>query len=140
MHKRSASRDAYFSLRVLFGFTISSLGVFLALMALSINSSSTAVAASKFNNGVKVIYPDHADISKPVRDMNPWPNQRVQEHEAAENPKIRTGLHKDAPDLIIQQGRLLGELAPNIPAPILNFAGIPFPGVICNCAPPDTIG
>jgi hypothetical protein len=140
MHKRSASRDAYFSLRVLFGFTISSLGVFLALMALSINSSSTAVAASKFNNGVKVIYPDHADISKPVRDMNPWPNQRVQEHEAAENPKIRTGLHKDAPDLVIQQGRLLGELAPNIPAPILNFAGIPFPGVICNCAPPDTNG
>ena len=140
MHKRSASRDAYFSLRVLFGFTISSLGVFLALMALSINSSSTAVAAGKFNNGVKVIYPDHADISKPVREMNPWPNQRVQEHEAAENPKIRTGLHKDAPDLVIQRGRLLGELAPSIPSPILNFAGIPFPGVVCSCAPPDTNG
>ena len=109
-------------------------------MALSINSSSTAVAASKFNNGVKVIYPDHADISKPVRDMEPWPNQRVQEHEAAENPKINTGVHKDAPDLVIQRGRLLAELAPNIPEPILNFAGIPFPGVICNCAPPDTNG
>ncbi len=109
-------------------------------MALSINSSSTAVAAGKFNNGVKVVYPDHADISKPVRDMNPWPNQRVQEHEAAENPKIRTGLHKDAPDLVVQRGRLLGELAPSIPSPILNFAGIPFPGVICNCAPPDTNG
>ena len=24
--------------------------------------------------------------------------------------------------------------------PILNFAGIPFPGVVCNCAPPDTNG
>ena len=30
--------------------------------------------------------------------------------------------------------------APNMPAPILNFNGIPFPGVACNCAPPDTNG
>ena len=27
-----------------------------------------------------------------------------------------------------------------MPSPILNFPGIPFPGVICNCAPPDTNG
>ena len=27
-----------------------------------------------------------------------------------------------------------------MPAPILNFNGIPFPGVGCNCAPPDTNG
>ena len=27
-----------------------------------------------------------------------------------------------------------------MPAPILNFDGIPFPGVGCNCAPPDTNG
>ncbi len=27
-----------------------------------------------------------------------------------------------------------------MPAPILNFDGIPFPGVVCNCAPPDTDG
>src|SRR5262249_4189803 len=26
------------------------------------------------------------------------------------------------------------------PSPILNFDGIPFPGVGCNCAPPDTNG
>ena len=31
-------------------------------------------------------------------------------------------------------------LAPSIPAPILNFDGIPFPGVGCSCAPPDTNG
>ncbi len=29
---------------------------------------------------------------------------------------------------------------PQMPSPILNFDGIPFPGVICNCAPPDTNG
>ena len=27
-----------------------------------------------------------------------------------------------------------------MPAPVLNFDGIPFPGVACNCAPPDTNG
>ncbi|HSU85312.1 MAG TPA: hypothetical protein VLI42_01140 [Chthoniobacterales bacterium] len=139
MKKRSASRDAFFNPRVLIGFGLGSLGVALALAALSISSTSTAVAGAKFNNGVKVIYPDHSDISPAMRDLEPWPVQRVQEHEAAENPKIITGVHKDAPDLAVQ-GRLLGELAPSIPAPILNFAGIPFPGVICNCAPPDTNG
>ncbi len=29
---------------------------------------------------------------------------------------------------------------PKMPAPILNFDGIRFPGVNCNCAPPDTNG
>ena len=27
-----------------------------------------------------------------------------------------------------------------MPSAILNFDGIPFPGVNCNCAPPDTNG
>jgi len=30
--------------------------------------------------------------------------------------------------------------APNMPSPGLNFDGIAFPGVNCNCAPPDTNG
>jgi hypothetical protein len=30
---------------------------------------------------------------------------------------------------------LLGNIVPG-----LNFNGIPFPGVVCNCAPPDTDG
>jgi Malectin domain/Carboxypeptidase regulatory-like domain/Kelch motif/Viral BACON domain len=30
--------------------------------------------------------------------------------------------------------------SPGMPSPILNFDGIPFPGVVCNCAPPDTNG
>src|SRR5437868_10826971 len=31
-------------------------------------------------------------------------------------------------------------VAPNVASPLLNFDGIPFPGVGCNCAPPDTNG
>ena len=141
MKKMSASRDAFFSLRLLLGFVLSSFGVFLALLALSINSSSTAVAAgAKFNNGVTIINSYHNDVSPAMRDVEPWPEQRSQNHEAAENPQISTGLHKDAPDTVVQQQSLLGRLAPSIPAPILNFAGIKFPGVSCNCAPPDTDG
>lgn len=30
--------------------------------------------------------------------------------------------------------------SPSVPATTLNFEGIDFPGVVCNCAPPDTNG
>ena len=139
MKKKSVSRDAFFNPRVLFGFTLGSAGVALALVALSISSPSAIAQAGKFNNGVKVIRPDHSDISPAMRDVEAWPVQRVQEHEAAENPRVSTGLHKDVADQAVQKS-LLNLLAPSIPAPILNFAGIPFPGVGCNCAPPDTNG
>ena len=141
MKKRSSSRDAFFNLRVAFGLVLSSVGVFLALLALSVNSSSTALAAgAKPNNGVTVIQSYYNDVSPALRDMNPWPDQRLQQHEAAENPQIRTGFHRNAPDTVVQTQSLLGRLAPSIPAPILNFAGIKFPGVTCSCAPPDTNG
>src|SRR5437868_6879452 len=31
-------------------------------------------------------------------------------------------------------------LAPSMPGTLLNFDGVAFPGVVCNCAPPDTNG
>ena len=141
MKKKSSSRDGFINLRALFGLMLGSVAVFLALLALSVNSSSTALAAgAKPNNGVTVIHSYHNDLSPAMRDVDPWPEQRSQNHEAAENPHISTGLHKDAPDAAVQSQSLLGRLAPSIPAPILNFAGIKFPGVSCNCAPPDTNG
>ena len=140
MKKKSASRDAFFNPRVLLGFGLGSAGAALALVALTLSTPSAAVAAGKLNNGFKTIRADHSDISPAMRDVDPWPVERVQEHEAAANPRVNTGVHKDMPDLVVQKGTLLGQLAPNIPAPILNFAGIPFPGVNCNCAPPDTNG
>src|SRR2546423_3955297 len=49
-------------------------------------------------------------------------------------------LHVDMPDPVVDRG-LLGLLVPDtMPATILNFDGIPYPGVSCNCAPPDTNG
>ncbi len=81
----------------------------------------------------------HNDVSPALRDVEPWPVQRMQEHEAAENPLIITE-HVDRPDPVVQKSALLSQLAPSIPTPILNFNGIPFPGVGCSCAPPDTNG
>src|SRR4029453_6652289 len=44
--------------------------------------------------------------------------------------------HKDQPDTVVET--TLAD--PAMPSPDLNFNGIPFPGVNCNCAPPDTNG
>ncbi len=141
MKKMSSSRGAFSNWRVSFGLVLSSVGVFLTLLALSVNLSSTARAAGA-NQSPKpiVIYSVHNDVSPALRDVDPWPDVRVQEHEAAANWRVWTGSHKDQPDLVVQKGTLLGQLAPSIPAPILTFAGIPYPGVVCSCAPPDTNG
>ncbi len=75
------------------------------------------------------------DVSPRLRDMRQLPIVQKPEHEAALNPKIPHN-HVDKPDPVVQNF-----LAPALmPAPILNFDGIPFPGVACNCAPPDTDG
>ncbi len=104
MEKRSSSRDAFSNWRVLFGISLSSVGVFLALLALSVNSSSTARAAEA-NQSPKpiVIYSVHNDVSPAMRDVDPWPDVRVQEHEAAANWRVWTGSHKDQPDLVVQK-------------------------------------
>nr|MBA3607338.1 hypothetical protein [Chthoniobacterales bacterium] len=82
----------------------------------------------------------HNDVSRPLRELAAEDRpDRHQEREAAENPKIPNS-HIDSPDQVVEKGSFLRMLAPSIPAPILNFDGILFPGVGCSCAPPDTNG
>jgi len=80
----------------------------------------------------------HNDTSPPLRDIPPAPYVGKQQREANANPKI-PHTHVDQPDPVIQDTHLAAPGA-TMPAPILNFDGIPFPGVACNCAPPDTDG
>ncbi len=82
------------------------------------------------------------DTSIPLRDMKPDPYiGKAMDREANDNPKI-PHKHKDMLDEAVQDSTasLIALLAPTIPGTMLNFDGIVFPGVGCNCAPPDTVG
>ncbi len=102
-------------------------------------ASLSAAAAPAPAHGITVIPSYHNDVSAPLHEMPARPTQVEAEHEAAENPFIPTA-HVDTIDLLAHQGTLLAQLAPSIASPILSFQGISFPGVGCNCAPPDTNG
>jgi HYR domain-containing protein len=85
--------------------------------------------------GIQGGYSYKNDVSPPLRNMKQLPIVQRPEHEAALNPKIPRN-HVDQPDPVVQSF-----LAPDVmPSTILNFDGIVFPGVACNCAPPDTDG
>ena len=80
------------------------------------------------------------DTSKPLREMKQLPIERKAEHEANENPKVPTK-HKDSDDPVVQPFSLMNSIFDtNMPATLSNFDGIGYPGVACNCAPPDTDG
>jgi hypothetical protein len=83
----------------------------------------------------------HNDTSPPLRDMKQLPITKKAEREANENPKI-PHRHKDSKDTVVQTKFAGSADAPvaNMPSALSSFDGIPFPGVTCNCAPPDTNG
>src|ERR1044072_6374817 len=78
------------------------------------------------------------DTSPPVREMKQQPVFKARK-EANENPKIKQP-HKDVPDQVIQKDVAAPFTLPNMPTTVANFNGMAFPGVSCNCAPPDTVG
>jgi hypothetical protein len=137
MEKNSKSNSAFFNVRFLIGCAFCATGVSLALLAFGVSSSSTASAQAQGFGPMIVGHSYHNDVSPALRDMPAmWPPQPRAEHEANPNPLIPNN-HKDAPDPVVQSKILA---APSIMGTILNFNGIPFPGVNCNCAPPDTNG
>ncbi len=91
-------------------------------------------------DNITVVASYHNDTSIPLRDMKPQPILSKAEH-ADKNRKLPIN-HKDSPDPVVQDrfSDLRSLMTVNMPSPILNFNGIAFPGVACNCAPPDTNG
>jgi hypothetical protein len=76
------------------------------------------------------------DSTRALRRMPALPMQPTHERVEA-NPNPALGIrHHDQQDRSVQRSLA----APNMPSPILNFNGIPYPGVGCFCAPPDTNG
>ena len=143
--RRSLGEGGFFNLRVLIASVFCLAGVFIALLGFGGFSNASAQAsqvetqAQQFGQ-TTVIHPLHSDLSRPLREQPLiWPPKET-EHEANLNPKI-PHQHQDGPDPVIQNSfwqRMVN--TPAIPGPVLTWNGILYPGVGCNCAPPDPDG
>ncbi len=106
--------------------------------AAPVKANSSATSGETQQSGMIVGRSYHNDTSPPLRDMVQLPitpHSLGEGNEANKNPEI-FNTHVDRPDPVVQSA-----MAPSaMPTPIQNFDGIPFPGVVCNCAPPDTDG
>jgi hypothetical protein len=111
--------------------------VFLLTVAISVPlSRAQGSKISTHGNTVIVGASYKNDTSPPLRDIKQLPVELQPESEANPNPKLPRH-HKDSSDQAVQDQAVP---SPSIPGTMLNFNGIPFPGVACNCAPPDTNG
>jgi len=93
-------------------------------------------AGAKSDNG-KVTFAQSVknDRSPRLRDIPPKPITPAPNRPALpESPIVHE--HTDRLDTVVQDNLA----APQMPGAKLNFDGISFPGVSCNCAPPDTNG
>ncbi len=123
-----------------------SAGLCSAAIALAISAllpASSAEAKGKTANKqqkITFVRSYHHDVSAPLSEMAKWTGVKDKdEYEGNLNPKLPVH-HIDKKDTVVQSGFWLKTLAPTIPSTILNFDGIPYPGVGCNCLPPDTNG
>src|SRR5438067_11994380 len=145
--KKTTPRNSAFSLSRLLACLLCLLSLLLALLGISGPFGTKSLAQGAGNagaNSVQVSASYHNDVSPPLREMPAWSEsdlRREVEREANENPKVPYR-HVDSFDPVVQNSHVTGFGFPgvNIPVPIRTFDGIPFPGVGCNCAPPDTNG
>ncbi len=139
MKNKSTSQSAFLNFRVLLGLVLALAALFLALLGFGAFSNASAQAnakpeAQQFGE-TTVIRASRSDLSRPLREQpSAWPPTES-EHEANLNPQI-PHQHEDGPDPVIQSSfwqRMIG--VPSIPAPILSWNGIPFPGVSLQLRP-----
>ena len=112
---------------------LGSLILVLIFLAIGAKQNQTTTASAQGPGGVTVIHDYKRDVSPPVRSIRPLPVSRAQ-HEKSH--LRRTSQHQNEADPVVQNFAFPAAM----PSPLLNFNGIPFPGVGCNCAPPDTNG
>jgi hypothetical protein len=145
--KKRTSRKSALSLSRLLACLLCLLGLFLALLAISGPLGTKSLAQGAGNTSGSSVWVGasyHNDVSPPLREMPAWSEydlRRGGEREANENPKVPYR-HIDSFDPVVQNwdASVFAGRGPYIPVPIRTFDGIPFPGVGCNCAPPDPNG
>jgi hypothetical protein len=109
-----------------------------ATAATPASSSHAAMASSASSVSKSHVTVGHSvknDTSRPLRSIRPIPIQPTPDHEANLNPLTHLKA-MSSPDA----ARQTRHFPSSMPGTGLNFDGIPFPGVACNCAPPDTNG
>ncbi|MEO5719917.1 MAG: hypothetical protein ABIR71_00420, partial [Chthoniobacterales bacterium] len=151
MQNKNLSRSGSLRNRASYGALLGVIGLGLGLIAVFGDRSLVAQDPSikELSGGMTFGESYKNDISPPMSSLPPQrvANESKAEEEANENPKI-PNRHQDSPDPVVQNRHVRGSStlnvlspnAPNVPAAIMNFDGIAFPGVGCNCAPPDTNG
>ena len=110
----------------------SCLAVILILIGI-MQPQRTSVSAQRPGD-VHVIHDYRHDVSPPVSEIQPPDEPKKPKHE--KHHVRRVSQHVDAEDTVVQDFTFPEAM----PGPMLNFNGIGFPGVACNCAPPDTNG
>ena len=141
MKKKSASKSAFFKLRVLVGLLLCFAAITLALFALG-KASAQRTPSGQSGNSQPLIRAEYRgvmpvvkfDISPPLRDMKPLPWTECTLRENEESGPIPVApfgpvLH----DPVVQ--RVLVKIG--IPSPIISFDGNPN---LCGCSPPDPNG
>jgi len=102
----------------------------------SVSAEQSAAGPVAVGNGTSVGAAQKHDTSKPLRDLQQKPVRALpadeEDEEGGENDRSRP----NAADPVVQSVAAPAQ----IPSTINNFEGIGFPGVSCNCAPPDTNG
>jgi hypothetical protein len=77
------------------------------------------------------------DTSRPLRELKQYPAHPLPaEDEEGDSDAASARPGPNAADTVVQSS----PAAPAMPVTTLGFDGIGFPGVACNCAPPDTNG
>jgi hypothetical protein len=107
----------------------------IGLAVLAVSQTATGVAQSAQALGVATARDYKHDTSRNLTDIPPKPYVGKQEHEANRHPRP-ISQHTDEPEAVAQT--TLAD--PAMPSSGLNFDGIGYPGVNCNCAPPDPNG
>ncbi len=140
--KNTSTSSSAFSYSKVLAFALCSVSLLLAALGIAglFDTPARAQAAGQ-SGSIQVGASYHNDLSLPLRDLPAWSEsdlRRGGERDANENPPIPYR-HHDGHDPVVQNWHV-SSITPSIPPPIRNFDGVGYPGVGCNCAPPDTNG
>jgi hypothetical protein len=134
MKKKSASKSAFFKLRVALGVLLCFAAIAFVVFAQprSVQSgNSQPIFQAQYRGLMQVV---HFDVSPPLRSMKPLVWKECTKSELEEQGPIPLGpVGPVVPDKAVQ--RLIGKIA--IPAPIISFDGN---SNLCGCSPPDPNG